>query len=92
MSGSGGGDRVSCDSGGSIDVLITFVGPMWEGAVLMVSVVIVMVLMAVDEAVKVLLMVVIVVEDTAIEVVAEVSVTQTLGKGRNRNYEDFLTI
>lgn len=65
---------------------------MWEGAVLMVSVVIVMVLMAVDEAVKVLLMVVIVVEDTAIEVVAEVSVTQTLGKGRNRNYEDFLTI
>lgn len=60
--------------------MITFVGPMWEGAVLMVSVVIVIVLMAVDEAVKVLLMVVIVVEDTAIEVVAEVSVTQTLGK------------
>lgn len=50
------------------------------GGVLMASLVIVMVMTVTDKAVKVLLMVVVVVEDTAIQVVAEVSVTQTLGK------------
>lgn len=47
---------------------------------MMASLVIVMVMTVTDKAVKVLLMVVVVVEDTAIQVVAEVSVTQTLGK------------
>lgn len=51
-----------------------------RGGVLMASLVIVMVMTVTDKAVKVLLMVVVVVEDTAIQVVAEVSVTQTLGK------------
>lgn len=46
----------------------------------MMSVFVAMVMPVVDKAVKVLMMVVVVVEDTAIEVVAEVSVTQTLGK------------
>lgn len=45
----------------------------------MASLAIVMVMTVTDKAVKVLLMVVVVVEETAIQVVAELSVTQTLG-------------